>query len=296
MTAAREYQHCAELAGTAGDPAEGTAPPARRWFLVEHLGPWPRQALAGLDPAAASALGAWAGEEGARVVLVRRPGRRDRDAVAPGRRWFRVDARPGHEDVRTGIWSSPAELAAAVHADGDPHPDPLVLVCAHGRHDACCAVRGRPLAAALVADDPEGTWECSHIGGCRFAPALVLLPHGLTYGGVTPADGPAVVREYGRGLVVPGLLRGRSALPPAVQAAQHHARAVTGATGVDDLGVADVDSDGRPPGHTSWRVTFHHPDCVVEVRERFVEVDRPLTCAARPAGRIRVFDLVDTRT
>lgn len=295
MTAARENPRCAELADTAGDPAEGTAPPARHWFLVEHPGPWPRQALAGLDPAVSAALGAWAGEVGARVVLVRRPGRRDRDAVEPGRRWFRVDARPGHEDVRTGTWSSPAELAAAVHADGDPHPDPLVLVCAHGRHDACCAVRGRPLAAALVADDPEGTWECSHIGGCRFAPAMVLLPHGLTYGGLTPLEGPAVVRDHRCGLVVPGRLRGRSALPPAVQAAQHHARAATGATRLDDLRVADVVPDDAPPGRTGWRITFVSPDCVVRVRERFVPVDRPLTCAARPAGRIRVFDLVDAR-
>ncbi|WP_224389963.1 sucrase ferredoxin, partial [Pseudonocardia sp. ICBG1293] len=142
--------------------------------------------------------------------------------------WFRVDARPGHEGIRTGTWAGAGDLAAAVTAEGDPYDAPLTLVCAHGRHDACCAVRGRPLAAALVADDPEGTWECSHIGGCRFAPAMVLLPHGLVYGGVSPLEGPSIVRDAARGLVVPSRLRGRSALSPAVQAAQQHARLATG--------------------------------------------------------------------
>lgn len=288
------HPRCAELAEAAGDPGEGTAPPARHWLLVEHPGPWPRQALAGLDPAAAAVLGAWAGEVGARVVLIRRPGRR-RGGTAPSR-WFRVDARPGHESVRTGTWSTPGDLAAAVRTDGAPHPGPLVLVCAHGRHDACCAVRGRPLAAALVADAPDDVWECSHIGGCRFAPALVLLPHGLVHGGVSPFDGPAVVREYVRGLVVPGLLRGRSALPPAVQAAQHHARLATGDHRLDALRVAEVTSDDAPSGSTTWRVAFTGPECTVVVRERFVAVDRPLTCAARPAGRMRVFDPVVVET
>ncbi|WP_224392958.1 sucrase ferredoxin [Pseudonocardia sp. ICBG1293] len=290
MTGARAFQRCAELAEAAGDPGEGTAPPAQHWFLVEHRGAWPRLALQALDPDAAAALGAWAGGTGARIVLVRRPGRRA--GRAEGLRWFRVDARPGHEGIRTGTWAGAGDLAAAVTAEGDPYDAPLTLVCAHGRHDACCAVRGRPLAAALVADDPEGTWECSHIGGCRFAPAMVLLPHGLVYGGVSPLEGPSIVRDAARGLVVPSRLRGRSALSPAVQAAQQHARLATGSRGVDDLRVAGVDSDGAPAGSTAWRVRFTGPDCVVEVKERFVGVDRPLTCAGRPGGRMRVFDPV----
>ncbi|MEJ8278276.1 sucrase ferredoxin [Pseudonocardia spirodelae] len=293
MTGTRVFQRCAELAETAGDPGEGTAPPAQQWFLVEHRGAWPRLALQALDPDAATALGEWAAGTGARIVLIRRPGRRGRDT--DGLRWFRVDARPGHESVRTGTWGGPGDLAAAVTAEGEPHDAGLTLVCAHGRHDACCAVRGRPLAAALAADDPDGTWECSHIGGCRFAPAMVLLPHGFTHGGVSPLGAPSIVRAHRRGLVAPATLRGRSSLPPAVQAAQHHARLATGAHGVDDLRVAAVESDGAPAGSTGWRVRFTGPDCVVELRERFVGVDRPLTCAARPAGRIRVFDALDVR-
>src|ERR687896_611014 len=87
---------------------------------------------------------------------------------------------------------------------------PLYLVCTHGSKDACCAVRGRPLAAALASIRPAETWECSHIGGDRFAPNLVCLPHSLFYGQVGPSDVAEVVSAYERGELSLPFLRGRS--------------------------------------------------------------------------------------
>ncbi|GAA1848846.1 hypothetical protein GCM10009772_27730 [Pseudonocardia alni subsp. carboxydivorans] len=91
------------------------------------------------------------------------------------------------------------------------------------------------------------------------------------------------------GLIVHGKLRGRSSLPPAVQVTQHHAPLATGAIGLVNLRVGEVTSDGSPAS----RSPSSAPERVV--RERAVPVDRPLTCAARRAGRIRVLDLVDAR-
>ncbi|MEU7791562.1 sucrase ferredoxin [Amycolatopsis sp. NPDC049159] len=282
---------CADLADADGDAREGTAPPADRWLLIEHAGPWERNALAVFDADVLAALTRWAGRTRGRIVLIRRPGRRTPRGDDP-RRWFRVDARPGHEEIRTGEYRGDADLAAVGDLTGHRSARPLTLVCAHGKHDTCCAVRGRPLAAALAAADPEGTWECSHIGGCRFAPAVVLLPHGFTFGGVGPAEAVSLVRGYARGTLAPDTLRGRSSVPPVVQAAQHHARKATGATGVDDLNpVAYASEDDGV-----WRVTLTRPECTVLLRERLVTVDRPLTCAARPPGHIRVFDAVEVLT
>jgi hypothetical protein len=282
---AREGPRCSFLADAAADPRPGTAAPAQRWFLVEHPGPWGRQGFAesGLGPAAVSALSEWAVSEGGRVLLIRRPVRKPGSAP---RQWFRVDSRPGFETVRTGVFADTNELASAVAAHGAEYDDALALVCVHGRHDTCCAVRGRPLAAQLAAADPVATWECSHVGGCRFAPALVLLPHGYVLGGVEAADGPDVVREYRKGSVDPRWLRGRSCFVPAVQAAQHEARLTTGAFGVDALRVTDVTSGG-----SRWSVRFADPDCTVVLRERRVAADRPLTCAATAPGWMRVFDV-----
>jgi sucrase/ferredoxin-like protein len=278
------WPRCSFAAGAAGDPLEGTAPQADRWLLVEHPGPWPRQALTALPADVTDALSDWEG----RVVLVRRPGRVRRAGL---RHWFRVDARPGRESVRTGTYGLESELVAAVDVPGKPYDGPLALVCSHGRHDTCCAVRGRPVAAALAAADPEPVWECSHVGGCRFSPAVVLLPHGYALGGLDPADAPAVLAAYRAGRLEPGVVRGRSAVPPAVQAAQHHARLATGANGVDDLRLVHVACDDLPDGSTDWHVELADPDCSVLLRERYVTAGRPLTCAATAFGRMRVFDV-----
>jgi hypothetical protein len=285
------WPRCADVAEAAGDPLEGSAPPAEQWFLVEHAGPWERYVLADprFDRSAAVALDRWARVNAGRVLLVRRPGRPGR--VAAPRRWFRVDSRPGYESVRSGLFEQERELVDVVAdpAAGGHHDDPLYVVCAHGRHDTCCAVRGRPLAAAVAADQPDRTWEASHIGGCRFAAAMVLLPHGVVLGDVPVTDGPAVAARYAAGSLPPRWVRGRAALAPGVQAAQHHARAAVGAYGVDALRPVAVEDAG--PG--TCRVTFVEPDVTVVVRERRVETGRPLTCAARAPGWMRVFDLVD---
>jgi hypothetical protein len=89
----------------------------------------------------------------------------------------------------------------------------------------------------------------------------------------------------------PRYVRGRSAFPPAVQAAQHHARAATGAVGVDALRPVHIAAEEQPGG-VLWRVELTDPDCSVVLRERIVATGRPLTCAATAPGRMRVFDLV----
>ncbi|HEY0811685.1 MAG TPA: sucrase ferredoxin [Pseudonocardia sp.] len=281
---------CSIAAALAGDSPVGTAPPARQWFLVEHPGPWGRLGYAGsgLDPIAVDALAQWAQACGGRVVLIRRPGRAAQDRP-PGRRWFRVDSRPGRESIRTGVVTDEHELRAAL-ADpaGDIHDEPLVLVCAHGRHDTCCAVSGRPVAAALARAEPEAVWECSHIGGCRFAPTMVLLPHGFVFGTLPePAAALQLVTRYRAATVDERWMRGRSSLPPVVQAAQHAARTQLAAPGVDALKVVELAGDER-----LWTVRLAEPDCVVRLEERRVAAGRPLTCAATNAGWLRTFDIV----
>ncbi len=293
---------CAAQSLDRGDPREGTATPVSRWLLVEQPGPWGRDALLSsrLDRAVAAELDRRCREAGVRPMLIRRPGRA---AGAPlssdGRRWAYVDSRPGHEEIRWGFAPHEEDLAD-VPLDGSG-PTPAVgaertayLVCAHGRHDACCAIRGRPVAAALAALRPEQTWECSHTGGDRFAANVVILPHGLYYGAVTAADAERLVAAEESGQVVPGLLRGRSALPMPVQAAQHHARAAVADLGVDGLAPITV----ARPAEDVWRVAFAHPAGPVTVTLRVGRSDGlpRLTCGAAGLQRMPVYDLVDVTT
>jgi (2Fe-2S) ferredoxin len=230
---------CADAAEERGDPRAGSAVPVDRWLLVEQPGPWGRDALSSsrLAPAVAAELARRAAATGTRVLLVRRHGRAGH-SPAGRRHWGVAVTGPGAPGLRWGRYAADEELLdlplegplPARRGDAPPHDPttPVYLVCAHGRHDTCCAVRGRAVAAALQDLAPGRVWECSHVGGCRFAANLVVLPHGLYYGGVTPASAAAVVEATDHGHVVPDLLRGRSSQPAAVQAAEHHARAYLG--------------------------------------------------------------------
>jgi hypothetical protein len=287
---------CSVAAEQRGDPREGTAAPVPRWLLVEQPGPWGgRDAFrqSGLDPAVGDALSRRAtATPGVRPMLIRRPGR---TVSGARRRWAFVDSRPGHESVRWGGFSRDAELLD-VPLDGTagtPSTDPLYLVCTHGRHDACCAIRGRPVAEALAAVRPEQTWECSHVGGDRFAANLVVLPHGLYYAHVSAPTVERFVAAYERGRVVEPWLRGRSAYSGPVQAAQHHARLALGEDRIDALPVRRV---VRRDEHT-WHVVFGHERGEVAVTVHAEPAKEPalLTCSSPYPETPRVFGLLDLR-
>ena len=75
------------------------------------------------------------------------------------------------------------------------------------------------MAAALERLRPGRVWECSHVGGDRFAANVLVLPHGLLYGRVTAAAFRTWWRPPTAAGVLGELLRGRIGLPPAAQAA-----------------------------------------------------------------------------
>jgi hypothetical protein len=239
---------CADAAGERGDPVVGTAPPARRWLLLEHPGPWRVDAVAGsgIDSAVLGPLTAAAARTATRILLIRRPGR---SRASGTRTWLLTGPTLGTVE---GQWRADADLAEALAALQAPEQDaapahtsaPVLLVCAHGVHDACCAVRGRPVAAALAQAHPDQVWECSHVGGDRFAPNVVVLPDGYYYGGLTPATAVATVREHLEGRVVTEHLRGMSRFSPPQQAAVVAAHTTYGPLAAGDVVVTASRHEG----------------------------------------------------
>lgn len=168
---------------------------------------------------------------------------------------------------------------------------PLFLVCTNGRRDPCCAERGRPIAASLVPAFGDAVWECSHIGGDRFAGNLVCFPHGVYFGRVGSDDAPTLAHEYVEGRLSLDHYRGRSCYPFEVQAAEYLVRQRLRLTGIDDVVFEDrADaSDGRV------RVSFLARDrsVAVVVRSRPADPPRPLTCYSEQASRPPVYELLE---
>jgi hypothetical protein len=191
---------CSEWARSQGlDPA-GTAGHYRGFVLVEQPLPWPADASLVAELTDVSKVAAEAGFRVQLIVPVNGPGLADQDKFslagqANGERRI-VCYRPSREGwagelVRSETAAPTSELAAAVAgmvSDG-VRPVPAlagtvvdVLVCAHGRRDACCGSRGTRLANDLVAqplnakDRVVRLWRTSHTGGHRFSPTAVVLP------------------------------------------------------------------------------------------------------------------------
>jgi len=204
-----------------------------------------------------------------------------------------ADARPGHEAIAWGRFDDDAELADIdpTRFPAAPSTSPAFLVCTHGRRDPCCAARGWPVAVALTDAFPEQTWQCSHVGGDRFAANVVALPQGLYYGRVTAADAVELARSHVEGRVTLPSLRGRSCFPPSVQAAQHFARRELAVDEIDALHPAGTERIAS--GTTA--VALAHADGVVSVvvREHESAPIPRLTCGATVATPMRDWELVE---
>ena len=284
-----DLSRCSAASRHRGDPQAGTAPVASRWLLVEHPGPWAKKPME--TPPLIGALGAavdrTCGSFGGKVLLVRRPGRRE-----PGdevKSWFAVDT-VRRTQVR-GVWRTSDDLLAAAHALGSPlsgsdeDARPMVLVCTHGTRDACCAVRGRPIVAALARALPDEVWECTHLGGHRFAGTLLSLPDGTCLGRLDPDTAVGAVMAHREGRVDGRYLRGQTRWVPEVQAALAAVLSAHGPASVEDLVPGAVDDRGD---HTRVEVLVRGslPDRVVVDVVAEALPDAPLTCGDKPKAHV----------
>lgn len=282
---------CARTARARGDDVIATAPPARRFVLLEVPGPWQPDAMvaAGLRPEVTAALRSAAAVVGARLLLIRRPGRHPAE---PGRtrRWGIAGPDGG---LLWGEWRTDDELrdldvAAAVPAFDPASQRPVALVCTHGRHDLCCAVEGRPVAAAAHADPAVDAWECSHLGGDRFAANLLFLPSGLLFGGLGPAETGPVLAAARDGRVLLEHFRGRCGDPVPAQAVQWLLMRALAEDRPDRVVVEQVD---QLPG-AGLTALARHGDHRYRLRLAVGRTDPArLTCRAPGEARARTYRL-----
>jgi hypothetical protein len=258
---------CSGSSLAAGEPLAGTATEGTSWLVVEVRGAWGRDAVT--DSGLLEPVRARLDEFPGKVLLVRRPDRRLGVTLITATVREAGGAAARHE------LGSLDELPSAVLGGGDPIEGPIVLVCAHGRRDACCARLGLPLFDALASHlPPERLWQSSPLGGHRFAPNVLVLPDGVQLGRIPLERAAGVARLLEEGRIPLDLYRGRTIFEPAVQAAEIAVRAVTGRDRVGDLRLVSRDGD---------LVTFATPDGELAARvESRPGPAVPASCGADP--------------
>jgi hypothetical protein len=176
-----------------------------------------------------------------------------------------------------------------------------VLICSHGRRDACCGTLGTRLAERLTVPElPElRVWRTSHTGGHRFAPTAMVLPEGTLWAYL---DGELLCGIVTRTLDVDlaaGLYRGCTGLDaPEVQACDREALRTLGWSWLDHARQGSVLQ--RHNGATEVRLDHRAPDGTEGTFEATVEVARwmpvpdcrkPLDQARKNAPELRVTQL-----
>ncbi len=279
---------CALSASEGGEPLFGTAPHAPAWLFLEYAGPWEARALAESDlpDPVKTFLQRLRKETGARISFIRR----ERETPPP---WRLLLWRPDPQGERCARWELPTletllDLPLTAWLRGTQAlPDetlcrePIFLVCVNARRDACCGHFGPSLYRALKRLQPDRVWMTTHIGGHRFAPTCIEMPHGLVYGRVhTPEEAAAMAQATARGEVHLGLLRGRIGLPRPAQAAEHFLRQATGERRITAFHLAQMHEEAPQ----QWRVTFLAEDQAhtITLTQRTSPLRRSTSCGAAP--------------
>jgi hypothetical protein len=234
---------CAEVSLENAESLAATASRVDHWILVEYRGLWGHDALAasGLTAEVKACLSEQRdARRNTKLLFLRRPHRRDHPSLAV----FWGSSNPSGTALYHAELDAYDELLGLdLTAPGrEPLGQPLLIVCTHGKHDRCCARYGRPLYKALEEQADDGwVWQSSHVGGDRFAGNVVVLPEGLYFGRVEPADAWSLLDEYLAGRIDLDHYRGRSAHTFSEQAAEIAIRRMTGLKGMADLELVEHD-------------------------------------------------------
>jgi hypothetical protein len=298
----REFQ-CSVASAARREPMFATASQVRGWLLVEIRGSWGRDSVTNTD-LARHVTNDWRQQmrsAGLRVVAIRRDlDRASEQSIrlvvvrsglpggSPGTIW-RHDVASLHAVVEA-TRSLPTDGADT--ANWRVHHEPLILVCTNGRHDSCCASFGRPVVRSLRDSSHADTvWECSHIGGDRFAGNIVALPEGFYFGRCTADSGLDVVNAYRRGVLLLDHYRGRSTLRFTFQAAEYFARRALDLTAID--AVSAVRRLGDPANGKFAIDVAGFPPVSLTIRRHVDLAPSALTCAGPDDVKLPRYELVE---
>ena len=240
------HRFCTELCRERGEPLAGTGDaPQRILMLAWPRGRWraPRWESVGMSQELSATLHA-AANSGLHVALVDK-------TEAPG-------TLPTLHALPEGIaadFSDEGALVAAIRNymdgilfDGRHDKRPVVLCCTDSRRDACCARHGFSTYKGLVAaSDPARLHivQATHLGGCRFAASLIVMPHRQRYGRMTAEHARDFVAALERGEIYLPAYKGRTDQTEAMQVAELAAMTWAESQGMDARAVA-LDSIAPP--------------------------------------------------
>ena len=212
-----EEHSCSEYSLALGESMRGTAPRVDFWLLLEYPEMWTR------DPIDTNKLPTEIQHWLERTVTSLRDNgrfprvqmiRRDRNKRSAYSLYVAEQGTLRHHMVR----SYDDILDLDVHkSEGERVSSNMYFICTHGTRDKCCATFGYRTWKVLHKLSIDQVWQCSHLGGHRFAPNILVLPQGRLYGRVHAKKAKSFYRIIENGEIAIEYVRGRSEFGAAEQ-------------------------------------------------------------------------------
>ena len=239
---------CSELSMNAKEEMFGTVPRVDVWFLLEYREAWAEKAFPSSnipENVKKHLSNCLKSIPNSRLQLIKRHDRAS-DLI---KFYLGVsdEIEPRLFEFNLSIYEDLLELDIPKTLDGSSflRKDPLILVCAHGTHDTCCGKFGVPVyMEALKYESGFMAWQCTHLGGHRFAANILCLPHGIYYGRVRESDADDLIKEYQSQRIYLENYRGRSCYSNEAQAAEYFLRMKTGTKEISAFRIKKTKKDG----------------------------------------------------
>jgi len=235
------HHFCRDICIDRGEPLPGSGVAANRYALLH----WPRRhwrvprTQSAEMPVDLSDAIVKANEAGVHVALV------DGDDIA-----LSIDGKvlpvASHELAAEHL----LHIASGGTLDGEPDTRITILCCTDSKQDPCCAKYGFSTWKALNEKaDPTKFWvlQSTHLGGCRFAATLIVLPARQRYGRLESQAVPAFLEALSNGIPFLPAYRGNPMFDEARQVAEHAAFTYADGDGVREVALQESPELSRDP-------------------------------------------------
>lgn len=300
-TSREDFLFCCQHSLAAGEQLFGSIKRSQVYFILEYPYPWGEKAFeeSTLDSSVKSFFSnLLAGTPDSKLLFVKN---QESPFSSPITFFLAITEENNPRIYRFGI-DSYSEL---IHLDLDPflsqaspptshiHADPVYLVCTNAKRDPCCAKFGLPVYERMSAYRPEAVWQCTHVGGHRFAANVSHFPYGIFYGRVREDQAKELMDITARGDILLNKYRGRACFEPVAQAAEYYLRINIAENRIDAIRLKDM----RQLEAGSWLVKFSSrkadKEYSLQIVSELSEFPIYASCRADEASPVTQYRLVD---
>jgi hypothetical protein len=269
-----DFLFCCQHSWAAGEQLFGSIKRSQVYFLLEYPYPWGKKAFE--ESTLASSVKNFfsnllASRPDSKLLFIKNQESSFSSAItfflcitkeiSPRLYRFRVDSYSELMDLDLDrLLSTPS--SPTPHA----YSEPVYLVCTNAKRDPCCAKFGLPVYERMSACLPGAVWQCTHVGGHRFAANVIHLPYGIYYGRIREGQAKELIDLTARGDILLSKYRGRACFDPVVQAAEYFLRINIAENRIDAIQLKDV----RQLEADSWLIIFSSRNADKEYRLQIV--------------------------